>query len=307
MNGNYDKILERIERSSGIGKGELEKRVEAKRSKLSGLISKEGALQIIAAELGISFEDEKLKINELLPGMRKINLLGKIITISPVREFKTKKGDSGKVANLFIADETANIKVVLWDTNHISLIEKGEVVAGSNIEISGGNMRDNEIHLGSFSELKLSSEVIKNVKLERESKEKPLSEFSIGDFAKTRAFIVQVFDPRFFEVNKKTGKKILETDNVNKNDVEKRAILNIVLDDGQDTIRAVLFHETVKELGIKNVENPLLLNQEKENILGKEMIFVGSVRKNSYFNNSEFIIEKIEEVDLDKLINELEN
>ncbi|MFA5953649.1 MAG: hypothetical protein WC812_03585 [Candidatus Pacearchaeota archaeon] len=307
MNGNYDKILERIERSSGIGKGELEKRVEAKRSKLSGLISKEGALQIIAAELGISFEDEKLKINELLPGMRKINLLGKIITISPVREFKTKKGDSGKVANLFIADETANIKVVLWDTNHISLIEKGEVVAGSNIEISGGNMRDNEIHLGSFSELKLSSEVIKNVKLERESKEKPLSEFSIGDFAKTRAFIVQVFDPRFFEVNKKTGKKILETDNVNKNDVEKRAILNIVLDDGQDTIRAVLFHETVKELGIKNVENPLLLNQEKENILGKEMIFVGSVRKNSYFNNSEFIIEKIEEINLDKLIDELEN
>ena len=74
MNGNYEKILERIVKSSEVGKEELERRVEAKRAKLSGLISKEGALQIIAAELGISFENEKLKINELLPGMRKTDL-----------------------------------------------------------------------------------------------------------------------------------------------------------------------------------------------------------------------------------------
>jgi len=70
---NYDKILDRIAKSSGVEKEELERRVEAKRAKLAGLISKEGAAQVIAAELGISFDNEKLKINELLPGMRKVN------------------------------------------------------------------------------------------------------------------------------------------------------------------------------------------------------------------------------------------
>ena len=48
---NYEKLLDRISRSSGLAKEEIEKKVEAKKAKLSGLISKEGAAQIVAAEL----------------------------------------------------------------------------------------------------------------------------------------------------------------------------------------------------------------------------------------------------------------
>src|SRR3989344_6623595 len=125
MLGNYENILERISKSSGLEKDEIERRVEAKRAKLSGLISKEGAAQVIAAELGISFDNEKLKIGELLPTMRKVNVIGKVINLFPVRTF-TKNDKQGKVANMVIADETSNIKVVLWDVNHIGLIEKEE-------------------------------------------------------------------------------------------------------------------------------------------------------------------------------------
>ena len=62
---NYDKILEKISLASGIEKDEIERRVEAKRAKLSGLISKEGAAQVIAAELGISFENEKVHKHDM--------------------------------------------------------------------------------------------------------------------------------------------------------------------------------------------------------------------------------------------------
>ncbi len=55
---NYDLLIERIATSAGIEKEEVERKVEAKKAKLSGLISKEGAAQIIAAELGINFEDD---------------------------------------------------------------------------------------------------------------------------------------------------------------------------------------------------------------------------------------------------------
>ena len=65
MQGNYERILEKISKASGIDKSEIENMVEARRSKLSGLISREGAAQVIASELGVSFENEKLKIDEL--------------------------------------------------------------------------------------------------------------------------------------------------------------------------------------------------------------------------------------------------
>jgi len=306
MNGNYEKTLERVSRLSGLEKDELERKVEAKRAKLSGLISHEGALQVIAAELGISFDNEKLKINELLPGMRRVCVIGKIVSVSPVRGFKNKNGDDGKVANLVLADDTSNIKIVLWDTHHIEMLEKKEIEEGSVIELSGGSVRDNEIHLGSFSELKKSKQVFDEVKSERIFKEKEIIDLSLGDSAKIRAFIVQFFDPRFFEANKETGRKATDEDIANGVQTEKRAILNVVIDDGTETIRAVLFHENVKSLGLTSFDNPLILEQQKENLLGKEMFFVGNVRKNSYFQNSELIIDKVEEINLDKLISELE-
>jgi ssDNA-binding replication factor A large subunit len=74
-------IIEKISKLSNISKEEIERKIEAKRAKLSGLISREGAAQVIAAELGISFDNEKLKIEELLSGMRKVNTFGKVIKV----------------------------------------------------------------------------------------------------------------------------------------------------------------------------------------------------------------------------------
>ena len=123
---NYQKLVERIAQSQKITVEEIDRKVEAKRAKLSGLVSKEGAAQIVAAELGINFDQERMKIRELVHGMRKANVLGKVLQIFPIREY-SKNGKSGKVANLRIADDTGNAKTVLWDTNHISLIEHNHV------------------------------------------------------------------------------------------------------------------------------------------------------------------------------------
>ena len=310
---NYEKIIEKISRISNLDQEEIKRRIEAKRAKLSGLISREGAAQVVAAELGISFDNEKLKIEELLPGMRKINVVGKILNVSPVRTFKTKKGDDGKVADLFIADDTSNVKVVLWDTNHIALIEQGKIGEGVVIEISNGAMRDNELHLGSFSEIKATEQSIDNVKSERVFREKKISELKNSDNVKVRAFIVQSFEPRFFYICPNCRKKAnQEGENFicaehGKVAAEKRALINIVLDDGTETIRSVLFHEALPSLGITELENPERLLNQKEDLIGKEMVFFGNVRINKFFNNPEFIVNKVKEIKLDNLISGLEN
>jgi len=304
--GNYDKIVEKIAKYSGLNIEEVNRKIEAKRAKLSGLISQDGAAQIVAAELGINFENEQLKIDELLPGMRKINILGKIITLFPVRTFKTQKGEEGKVLNFIIADETSNIKVVLWDTNHISLIEKGEVKENDIVEISNASMRENEMHLGSFSAFKKSNKEIENVRVERIVKEKKICDFKIGDQISVRAFIVQSFQPKFFEVSKETGKKMTDDEREKGMPVERKALINIVIDDGTESIRSVLFNDNLPLLGLKDLENPERLSYQIEALFGKEMVFSGNVRKNSFFNNEEFIIDSLKEVNVDELIAQLE-
>jgi len=87
---------------------------------------------------------------------------------------------------------------------------------------------------------------------------------------------------------------------------EKRALINIVIDDGTETIRSVLFHENISSLGLTDLENIEFMIKQKQELLGKEMFFTGAVRKNKLFNNMEFIIEKAEDVNLDALIKELE-
>jgi len=311
IQGSYEKILEKIANSASLEKSEIERRIEAKRAKLSGLISKEGAAQIIAAELGISFDDEKFKIDELLPGMRKVNVVGKVINLFPVRTF-TRNGQEAKVANLIIADETSNIKVVLWDVNHIELIEKGEILEGKVIELSNASTRDNEIHLGSFSELKLSNEVLENLKTEKIVSEKKIVEFKISDNVSVRAFIVQAFEPRFFHVCPECKKKVVSGSEGficaehGKVSSEKRALINIVLDDGTESTRAVLFHENLPSIGITALENPDELIAQKESLLGKELVFSGTVRMNKFFNNPEFIVDGAKEINIDELLENLE-
>ena len=312
LDANYDRIVTKIARTANLEKEEIERRVEAKRAKLSSLITKEGAAQIVAAELGINFDNEQLKLEELLPGMRKVNVVGKVINLFPVRTFTTKKGDEGKVANLILADDTSNIKVVLWDTHHIGLIENGKVDKGSVVEIVNGSMRENEIHLGSFSEFKLSSESFSDVVTEKVVREKGIVDLRVGDSVRTRAFVVQTFEPRFFFICPECKKKaIQEGDGFScqehgKVAAEKRALMNFVLDDGTETIRAVAFSESLDKIGIKDLENQEGLLEQREGLLGKEMVFSGNVRTNKFFNNPEMILEGAQEVDLDGLIAELE-
>ena len=294
-NGDYDKLLERLINASKISKDEIEKKVEAKRAKLSGLVSKEGALQIVAAELGISLDSERLKLGEIKDGYRRVNVIGKITKIFPVREFK-KNEREGKVASFSLGDESENKRIVLWDVNHINLIEKGKLKEGDVVEIRNANVKNGELHLGSFSDIKQSSEFIGDVKTEGKS------DFAIGKLVgvqegvkmKVRAVIVQMFDPRYFDSKKNEG--------------EKGAVLNVVLDDGSETIRGVLFNENIKKFGLadEDVFDLGKFNLKKEQILGEERFFVGNIRKNEFFDRLEMSINGIEEVDVERLVGEME-
>ena len=240
--------------------------------------------------------------------MKKANVIGKIIQMFPVREFK-KENREGKIGSFILADNTGNVRTVLWDTNHIKLIESGDIKQEDVVEINNGNMRESELHLTGFSDIKKSSEILDNVKVEREFKSAKLNEIKIGQALKTRAFIVQAFEPRFFEVCPECSKRIVL--GIDGGSCEehgrvlpvRRAILNLVLDDGNDSIRAVLFSEQIEKLGVDVDKNFL---EARENFLGNEMFFSGTIRQNKLFNNTELFVSEIEKIEIGDLVNELE-
>ncbi len=311
MGDNYFQLVQRISEAAKLGAEEIERRVEAKRAKLSGLVSKEGAAQIVAAELGVNFEQARMKISQLVHGMRRVNVLGKILEIYPVREFN-KNGREGKVCNFLLADDSSNTRVVLWDVNHIALIEKGEIKAGENVELLNAGVRNGEIHLGGFSDIKKSKEVIGEIVEKRSYSARELNAVRQGESVNVRAVIVQVFEPRYFEVCPECRKKVTDGKCSGVHGEvkgEKRALLNIVLDDGTETMRCVFFGEQISKLGLKDEEifDLNVFNAVKKRFLGEEKFFAGKVRSNALYNLDEFIVEEISDVNPQELINEFEN
>jgi replication factor A1 len=309
MEGNYEQLIDFIAENAGISRDEIERKIEAKQAKLAGLISKEGAAQVIAAELNVNFDKQFIKLSQIVPGMRKINLVGKIIQMNPVREY-SKNGREGRVGSFVLADETSNMRVVLWDENHIDFIVNGEIAQDRSVEIANASIRNGELHLTSFSEIKPADKVFESVVLEKPLVRKNIREFNSGEQLATRGFIVQMFEPRFFEVCPECRKKVNELGECNEHGKvapEKRALLNFVIDDGTDSIRGVLFADQISKIMTnEELENPELFSLKKNDLVGKEMIFSGNVRKNAMFQNLEFIINDIIEVNLDQLIVELE-
>jgi len=305
----YAKLVERISQHAKISPEDIERKVEAKRAKLSGLVSKEGAAQIVAAELGINFENELLKISELADGMKRANTTVQVIEVYPVRSY-SKNGREGKVANLFVGDESGNTRMVLWDVNHIGLIEQGKVEKGDTLEISNANIRNGEIHLSSFSDMKKSKKVINGVVSQKQFSEKKLKDARVGDRFLIRAIIVQVFEPRYFEVCPECGKKATDGKCVVHGVVtsKRRALLNLVLDDGSETVRGLVVGENIEKLGLTNDEimSIELFDQKKLGLLGEERRFSGTMRSNQLYNTTEFSIDNVEEVSTDNLIKSFE-
>lgn len=290
---NYSQLVDKIARLAKVSGDEIERKVEAKRAKLSGLISKEGAAQIVAAELGIVFDNERMKLSEVASGMKRVNVVAQITQIFPVKSF-SKNGREGKIGSLLLGDDTSNVRTVLWDLNHINLLENGDLKEGDFIEIGNGSVRNGELHLSAFSDLKKSKEVISNVIQNKVSMEYKLSDLQAGKNVKARAVIVQVFEPKFFDSKNEPGKKV--------------ALMNVIIDDGTATARCVIVGDNIKKLGLTDEDlMPEKFASKKSEILGMESYFSGNVRNNAFFNAIEVSVDAVEPVDVEKLISELES
>lgn len=109
--------------------------LKTERSKTGGLIADETLLRLIAARYGIETVREiaksKLAINQLVPGLNKVTVSGRIVAIYPVKAFEGKQ--SGKYASLIIADKNGILRVMLWN-GKADLVESAVMKMGQLVQ-----------------------------------------------------------------------------------------------------------------------------------------------------------------------------
>lgn len=314
-------MIARIKEKAGLSEDDINQKIEQKCTQLSGLISKEGAAHIIANELGVKLVENSGKIKDLLPGMRNAEVLGRVTQIYEVREFQRADGSGGKVGSFLIGDDTGIVRIVGWG-DKADLVT--QVSQGMPVKIISGMVKENqrgykEVHLNEHSRVDLSpKEQVPEVNTA--PRRKALKELTENDDnVEILGTVVQVFDPKYFEVCPQCGTRLKETDGQwackehGATAPDYSYLVNVFADDGTENIRVVMFRNQAEKLLGKTKDDmlayrlsPETFEPMKTELLGEQFTFSGRARKNTFFDRLEFIANNVQKANPEEELQRLE-
>ncbi|CAN5618462.1 hypothetical protein BH18THE1_BH18THE1_13410 [soil metagenome] len=140
MSLDFKKMIEiLLEQKPDINLEQLKELIEEKKKKIgAGYLTDQGALFLVAADLGASFDNvqrTKRGIKDLYIGARDLDLIVRLLGAYPIRAF-TKKDTNERIENRTISvyDAGGSIKARLWD-NLTHVIEENGIKPGDLLEI----------------------------------------------------------------------------------------------------------------------------------------------------------------------------
>ena len=316
-----NEMIAKIAKKTELSEEEISKMIQEKCNSLSGLISKEGAANIIANELGVKMFESSGKIKDIYPGMRNAELLGKVLAVYEKKDFTRQDGSAGSVASFLVGDETGTTRIVCWNsqTDVLDKIKVDDIVRVQNAFVRE-NRGFKEVHLNDRSNVIVNPkgetvEAVNRASVER----KQIKDLKEDERAEILATVVQVFDPRFFEVCPECNSRLKEDGGVfscakhGEVSPDFNFVLNAILDDGSDTIRGVFFREQAEQFLSKTNEEvkafrsvPEAFDPIKVELLGEQFKITGRVKKNVFFERLEFVAQNVQKADAKEELDKLE-
>lgn len=318
---SYEVIVSRIMESTSLSREDIDQKIQQKLNDLQDLISKNGAAHIVANDLGVKLFDTTpkiLKIENITPGLQSITLNAKILENYGARSFQNATRQ-GRVLSLMVADETATIRISIWDENIIAQAQS--LKTGDIIKITNAYSKQNtlnpqfkDLHLGNKSQIVINPEGIlidiskASAIAKPTAQRKQILDLQENDFAELFATIVQVFEPKSYQSCPVCNKKVIMDSagymcSQHGSIVPKQVpILNLFLDDGSSNIRVIFFRDLAEKLlGVYTD-----LESLKKQLLGKQLLVRGRTTLNKMFNRLEFTAFSLEEADPAKISAEIE-
>ena len=146
MSGDFKAMVELLlERKPEISAEEIKNLVDEKKRKIgAGYLTDQGALFLVAADLGISLERNQSslqKLKDLYVGARDISVVGRVMSIYPTRTFM-RRDNSEELRNrtLTILDGDGAIRLKLWE-KRVEFPEESGLRPGDLIKLTKGYVK----------------------------------------------------------------------------------------------------------------------------------------------------------------------
>jgi ssDNA-binding replication factor A large subunit len=263
-----------LEEKQDLNFAKLKELIEEKKIKVgAGYLTDQGALFLVAADLGVSLEKtskSEYSIKEVFVGARDVITVGRIMTINPIKTFlKRDSNQESKNRTIHIYDKDSNIKVKLWD-DFVDLPEQIDLKLGDLIKVSKGQVKagmDNKpiINLSGHGSIEIISE--------DEKYQIPLlSEITktIDDLDVPKENMVVsgriTSDPRISAFTNSRGERAKSLHIELSNDSDTRKIRSIIWNINEEKIpKSLTIGSKIKLIGVKTkIGNPNFSNGDLE-------------------------------------------
>ena len=102
-----------------LSRSVIEDKIKEKKDKIgAGYLTDDGALFLIAADLGITLEQSKkmeIELKDLFVGAKEVTVESRILNMSPTKQFTKKDGSSFLLRTITVYDSDSTASVKLWD------------------------------------------------------------------------------------------------------------------------------------------------------------------------------------------------
>lgn len=113
-------------------------------------------------------EENEVKIEELKPNRRRLNLKVKVLEIGEKKDIVSRNtGEMHRIVETLVGDETGTVKLTLWD-DKVNSIEVGKTyeLKNANTTIYQGGIR---LNVGKYSEILEAEEEIPEEEVNKEN------------------------------------------------------------------------------------------------------------------------------------------
>ena len=116
----FEELLEKIqEQKPELTKQDIEDRIKQKKEKIgTGYLTDQGALFLIASDLGISLKQTlkvEMNLKDLYVGAKDVSVESRVLNISPAKQFSRKDGSPFLLRTMTVYDNDSAVSVKLWD------------------------------------------------------------------------------------------------------------------------------------------------------------------------------------------------
>ncbi len=142
---DFDSLLDEVLKNKPeVTRDQIMERIqEKKRDVGAGFLTDQGALFLIAGELGVQLRQmtsTDLTLKDIYAGANDITIVARVLAVYPVSEFKKKDGGMGRYRRLSLFDKNNVARLTVWDDNQEALELEG-ISVDTPVRVSNGYVR----------------------------------------------------------------------------------------------------------------------------------------------------------------------